>query len=124
MVDKSLIDLSWDDFDEQRDPRPAGNQFDAVVDRHDRGVEQRARGLVAHHPARGGELQAQAGEDLAEIVDLGLVYNGTTAVEMGLLEIPCLLAGHFAPIDYPIGHPVAETVTILYGTPAGRAQPV
>ena len=33
MVDKSLIDLSWDDFDEQRDPRPAGNQFDAVVDR-------------------------------------------------------------------------------------------
>ncbi|AKP00206.1 hypothetical protein MALG_05079 (plasmid) [Marinovum algicola DG 898] len=49
-------------------------------------------------------------QDLAEIVDLGLVYNGTTAVEMGLLEIPCLLAGHFAPIDYPIGHPVAETV--------------
>lgn len=48
-------------------------------------------------------------QDLAEIVDLGLIYNGTTAVEMGLLNIPCLLAGHFAPIDYPIGHPVAES---------------
>lgn len=48
-------------------------------------------------------------QDLAGLVDLGLVYNGTTAVEMGLLDIPCLLAGHFAPIDYPIGHPVAES---------------
>lgn len=33
MVDKSLIDLSWDDFDEHRDPRPAQNDFDAVVER-------------------------------------------------------------------------------------------
>lgn len=48
-------------------------------------------------------------QDLADIVDLGLVYNGTTAVEMGLLNIPCLLAGHFAPIDYPVGHPVAQS---------------
>ncbi|WP_297771208.1 hypothetical protein [uncultured Roseovarius sp.] len=47
--------------------------------------------------------------DLEDIVDLGLIYNGTTAVEMGLLGIPCLLSGHFAPIDYPIGHPVVET---------------
>lgn len=33
MPDKSLIDLSWDDFDEHRDPRPEENQFDAVVER-------------------------------------------------------------------------------------------
>ena len=33
MVDKTLIDLSWDDFDEHRDPRPDENQFDAVVER-------------------------------------------------------------------------------------------
>ena len=26
-------DLSWDEFDEMRDPRPAENGFDAVVDR-------------------------------------------------------------------------------------------
>jgi secreted PhoX family phosphatase len=32
MTDKSLIDLSWDDFDEHRDPRPDINDFDKVVD--------------------------------------------------------------------------------------------
>lgn len=32
MVDKSLLDLSWDDFDEHRDPRPEENQFDQIVD--------------------------------------------------------------------------------------------
>ena len=33
MKKSDLIDLSWDEFDELRDPRPAGNDFDAVVDR-------------------------------------------------------------------------------------------
>ncbi|WP_068080878.1 PhoX family protein [Polycladidibacter stylochi] len=33
MADKSLIDMSWDEFDEHRDPRPADNQFDQVVER-------------------------------------------------------------------------------------------
>jgi secreted PhoX family phosphatase len=32
MSDKSLIDLSWDDFDEHRDPRPDTNDFDGVVE--------------------------------------------------------------------------------------------
>ena len=29
---KSTVDLSWDEFDELRDPRPAENDFDRVVD--------------------------------------------------------------------------------------------
>jgi uncharacterized protein len=33
MTTKSLTDLSWDDFDEVRDPRPADTEFDAVVER-------------------------------------------------------------------------------------------
>lgn len=33
MKKSDIIDLSWDEFDELRDPRPAGNDFDAVVDR-------------------------------------------------------------------------------------------
>ena len=41
---------------------------------------------------------------LNDMVDIGLIYNGTTAIEMGLMEIPCLLCGHYGPIDYPIGH--------------------
>lgn len=42
--------------------------------------------------------------DMKELIDLGLIYNGTTAVELGILGIPCLLSGHFSEIDYPIGH--------------------
>jgi hypothetical protein len=46
--------------------------------------------------------------DMKDLVDLGLIYNGTTSVELGLLGIPCLLASHFAPIDYPIGNAIAK----------------
>ncbi|WP_226553361.1 PhoX family protein [Celeribacter naphthalenivorans] len=33
MKDQDFTDLSWDDFDEMRDPRPNTNEFDAVVER-------------------------------------------------------------------------------------------
>lgn len=33
MADNSLTDLSWDGFDEARDPRPAESQFDQIVER-------------------------------------------------------------------------------------------
>ncbi|TNE65328.1 MAG: PhoX family phosphatase [Rhodobacteraceae bacterium] len=33
MKDQDIVDLSWDDFDEMRDPRPNTNGFDAVVER-------------------------------------------------------------------------------------------
>lgn len=46
---------------------------------------------------------------LARFVDLGLVYNGTVAVEMALLNIPCVLCNHFGPIDYPLGHIVPQS---------------
>ncbi|AOF92502.1 hypothetical protein [Sinorhizobium sp. RAC02] len=47
--------------------------------------------------------------DMGELIDIGLIYNGTTAVELGIMGIPCVLAGHFAPIDYPIGHVAPQT---------------
>jgi len=40
---------------------------------------------------------------LKEFVDIGLIYNGTTSIELGILEIPSILCSHFGPIDYPIG---------------------
>lgn len=46
--------------------------------------------------------------DMQSLMDLGLVYNGTTTIELGLMGIPCVLAGHFAPIDYPIGHVIPK----------------
>lgn len=42
--------------------------------------------------------------ELGELIDLGLIYNGTTAVELGLMNIPAVLCANFAPTDYPIGH--------------------
>ncbi|HTO31954.1 MAG TPA: hypothetical protein VL202_12355 [Pararhizobium sp.] len=46
--------------------------------------------------------------DMEQLIDIGLIYNGTTTIELGIMGIPCILAGHFAPIDYPIGHPVPK----------------
>ncbi|EDM73235.1 hypothetical protein RAZWK3B_03405 [Roseobacter sp. AzwK-3b] len=46
--------------------------------------------------------------DMRERMDLGLVYNGTTAIELGLMGIPAVLCGDFAPVDYPIGHVVPK----------------
>lgn len=45
-------------------------------------------------------------DDIAEIVDLGVIYNGTTAIELGRASVPAVLCSYFAPIDYPIGHAV------------------
>lgn len=42
-------------------------------------------------------------DDMRHRIDMGLVYNGTTTIELALMGIPCITAGHFAPIDYPIG---------------------
>ncbi len=66
-------------------------------------------------------------EALRGRLDLGVVYNGTTCIELGAMGIPCLLAGHFAPIDYPIGHDVprdrADFAAVLRGARAPRVAP-
>jgi len=43
-------------------------------------------------------------KDITELVDLGVIYNGTTAIELGLVRVPAVLCSNYAPIDYPIGH--------------------
>lgn len=40
---------------------------------------------------------------LKRFVDLGIIYNGTTIIELALLDIPAVMCGYFAPIDYPVG---------------------
>ncbi len=64
MSDKNLVDLSWDDFDEHRDPRPDENQFDAVVDR-----------AVSRRGFLGGALAFGSG---AAVFGTGL-FSSTTA---------------------------------------------
>ncbi|MBE1295625.1 hypothetical protein [Phycobacter azelaicus] len=42
-------------------------------------------------------------DDMRSRMDVGVIYNGTTTIELGLMGIPAILAGHYSPIDYPIG---------------------
>jgi secreted PhoX family phosphatase len=65
MADKSLIDLSWDEFDEHRDPRPASNQFDAVVER-----------AISRRGFLGGALAFGSG---AAVFGTGLMSSTTAA---------------------------------------------
>ncbi|MGH1446564.1 MAG: PhoX family protein [Cognatishimia sp.] len=86
MVDQSLTDLSWDDFDEHRDPRPEGNQFDEIVDK-----------AISRRGFLGGALAFGSG---AAVFGTGL-FNSTTAAQA---------AGHakfsFTPIDIATDHAV------------------
>ncbi|TNJ41166.1 PhoX family phosphatase [Phaeobacter sp. B1627] len=69
MVDKTLIDLSWDDFDEHRDPRPEGNEFDQVVDR-----------AISRRGFLGGTLAFGSG---AAVFGAGLMSSTTAARAAG-----------------------------------------
>jgi hypothetical protein len=69
MADKSLTDLSWDDFDEARDPRPAESQFDQVVDR-----------AVSRRGFLGGALAFGSG---AAVFGTGLMSSTTAARAVG-----------------------------------------
>nr|WP_298096641.1 hypothetical protein [uncultured Shinella sp.] len=41
--------------------------------------------------------------DLMTLIDMGLVYNGTSTIELGLHGKPTVLCSHYAMLDYPIG---------------------
>ncbi|MFW2589491.1 PhoX family protein [Sagittula sp. SSi028] len=86
MTDKTLIDLSWDDFDEHRDPRPDSNEFDAVVER-----------AVSRRGFLGGALAFGSG---AAVFGTGLL-SSTTASRA---------AAHggfaFTPIDIATDHEI------------------
>ncbi|KUP94145.1 PhoX family protein [Tritonibacter horizontis] len=86
MVDKSLIDLSWDDFDEHRDPRPEGTQFDAVVDR-----------AISRRGFLGGTLAFGPG---AAVFGSGLLSSSTLARAAGASRFT------FAPIGIATDHEV------------------
>ncbi len=79
MADKSLTDLSWDDFDEARDPRPAQNQFDQVVDR-----------AVSRRGFLGGALAFGSG---AAVFGTGLMSSTTAARAIGASRFG------FQPVD-------------------------
>ncbi len=103
MSDKTLIDLSWDDFDEHRDPRSNENQFDTVVEK-----------AISRRGFLGGALAFGSG---AAVFGTGL-FSSTTLAQA---------AGHekfaFEPIDIatdfevhvPAGY--AHDILVRWGDP-------
>lgn len=69
MVDKTLSDLSWDDFDEARDPRSPASDFDAVVD-----------AAISRRGFLGGVLAFGSG---ATVFGTGLLGSAGTAAAAG-----------------------------------------
>jgi hypothetical protein len=42
--------------------------------------------------------------ELAEVLDLALLWNGTSGLELGVLGVPTIIGAHYGAIDYPVGH--------------------
>lgn len=42
--------------------------------------------------------------DIIKMVDLGVLWNGTTSVELGASGIPVVMCDDWGPRDYPVGH--------------------
>jgi capsular polysaccharide export protein len=47
--------------------------------------------------------------ELTDVLDLALLWNGTAALELGVLEIPTIMGAYYGSIDYPVGHIQAES---------------
>ena len=42
--------------------------------------------------------------ELAPVLDVGLVWNSTVALELGVLGVPCIVCSWCGCTDYPVGH--------------------
>ncbi|WP_417255135.1 PhoX family protein [Celeribacter sp.] len=85
MKDQDIIDLSWDEFDELRDPRPAVNGFDAVVER-----------AISRRGFLGGALAFGSG---ALAMGAGLMSSTAAARAEGM-------GFNFKPVDIATDHDI------------------
>jgi len=85
MNDQDITDLSWDEFDEMRDPRPQDNGFDAVVER-----------AISRRGFLGGALAFGSG---ALAMGAGLLSSTTASRAEGM-------GFAFKPIDIATDHTI------------------
>ncbi|MCA0043576.1 PhoX family protein [Celeribacter litoreus] len=86
MKDQDIVDLSWDEFDELRDPRASTNDFDAVVER-----------AISRRGFLGGALAFGSG---ALAMGAGLMSSTTAARADGHMGFA------FKPIDIATDHDI------------------
>ena len=42
--------------------------------------------------------------EVVEFIDLAVMWNGSSSIELGILGVPCVVCGLYGEIDYPVGH--------------------
>jgi hypothetical protein len=47
--------------------------------------------------------------ELTEILDVALLWNGTAALELGVLGVPTIIGAYYGDLNYPVGHFVPES---------------
>jgi capsular polysaccharide export protein len=47
--------------------------------------------------------------EVSQVIDLALLWNGTSALELGVLGIPTIIGAYYGAIDYPVGHILPES---------------
>jgi hypothetical protein len=47
--------------------------------------------------------------EIAGVLDLALLWTGTSALELGVLGVPTIVAAHYGDINYPVGHTLPQS---------------
>ncbi len=62
--------------------------------------------------------------ELAEILDLALLWNGTAALELGVLGVPTIIGAYYGHINFPAGHILPESRAHYEELLASPANPI
>jgi hypothetical protein len=47
--------------------------------------------------------------ELTEVLDVALLWNGTAALELGVLGVPTIIGAYYGDLNYPVGHFLPES---------------
>src|SRR6185503_3210813 len=61
--------------------------------------------------------------ELADVLDLALMWHGTSALELGVLGVPTVMGTYYGPVDFPVGHIVPQSRSHYEQLIASREKP-